>query len=879
MSRFFAGGASSDSESESSSDEEILNSSSGSESESESGSDKSGSDEESDDSMFNNESESESESDEEGGAAKGPAYFLKNQFLRGGADSDEESDDEGKRVVKSAKDKLIDDIDASIKIIDNAKRINDWISISSEFDKMNKLVEKANKQYSEIPSQYIKTLAGLEDFLEEAVKAEKSAKKMNASNARALNTIKQRLKKNNRDYESKITAYRADPEAYEKAALANAPISAIPTAKRGASVETNDDLVDDQGFAVVGKAGKAVEEVDVFKTLATIIESRGKKNVDRYDQIKTLEGLITTTTSAYEIISILLALIPLRFDSISSSQFLSVESWRATSQDVTTLLATLEKNSAYSVIESAEEIDDLYLGPKSNAQGVKEIRGSIASLVERLDDELNRSLQNIDPHTTEYADRLRDQVDLYAILIRTQVYVEKYIKGNLYESEALSRLLSRRVDHIYYKSAKLIGLTEVKVWESIPAELDSKLTPRVTGTIVEGYSVSLLNSICSVLYKQTNTIYRTKAMLSHIYQYALNDQYFKARDMFLMSHLQSSIHSAESTIQVLYNRALAQVGLCAFRVGLIPETQTILQDLCSSSKQRELLGQGTGKFQQQSNIVEKQRLLPFHTHINSELLECVYLTASLLLEVPCIATAGSSSTDSKKKVISKSFRRLLENVERNVFNGPPENTRDHIMQAAMALLEGDWKAARELLTSIKIWKFINNPETIKAMLGEKVQEVALIAFFNSDVKYYSTISIATLASTFELTERRVKAIVSKVIANEDISAAIDEKTQSVVVRQGVELTKLQELALALSDKAFQLTERNERLMSGGYQLSDKPTGSSNPNNTNSGNNNANNANSNNSGNNAGNKQNQNRKPHQGRSNNHTHNNNHNNNRA
>lgn len=58
--------------------------------------------------------------------------------------------------------------------------------------------------------------------------------------------------------------------------------------------------------------------------------------------------------------------------------------------------------------------------------------------------------------------------------------------------------------------------------------------------------------------------------------------------------------------------------------------------------------------------------MPFHMHINLELLESVHLIAAMLLETPNMAATALSAP---RRVISKPFRRLLDNYERQTFTG------------------------------------------------------------------------------------------------------------------------------------------------------------------------------------------------------------------
>jgi len=197
-------------------------------------------------------------------------------------------------------------------------------------------------------------------------------------------------------------------------------------------------------------------------------------------------------------------------------------------------------------------------------------------------------------------------------------------------------------------------------------------------------------------------------------------------------------------------------------------------------------------------------------HVNLELLECVYLTCSMLLEIPLLAQI--SSQEVRKRVISKNFRRLFEYHERQVFTGPPENTRDHVMQAAKALSCGEWQRSQKLIDDIKIWELMPNSARIKEMLAKQIQEEGLRTYLFTYAPYYDTLSLEQLGDMFELPLPKVTSIVSRMIAHEELAAALDQIDNMLVFRKGVELSRLQSLALTLSDKASGLLESNEKAL-------------------------------------------------------------------
>ncbi|KIK67008.1 hypothetical protein GYMLUDRAFT_37040 [Collybiopsis luxurians FD-317 M1] len=757
----------------------------------------------SDSSDSDSDSEEESESDSDAPKAKKPS------FLRSDSDEsseDEEDDRQGMRIM-SAQEKRLAEMEATGKSMENALKINDWVAISNEFDKLARMIQRQHNVSEPIPPFYIKTLLNLESAVTTSIAKEKEAKKkMNATNAKALNSMKQKIRKAIKEYEQDIAKYQADPEAFERdyaAAMTREPAPAPGARSTGPSAAVDGDAED--GFKSVGKGGKTMllTAEGIFKSLQAVQEARGKKNTDRAEQIRILERLLEIATTSYQRIRVLLALISSRFDyNSSASSYMPTELWLSAQNEVDQLIVIIASNSAYIVQEITDDYDDLVeRSPAAEKDGIVRIRGSIISFIDRLDDEFTRSLQNIDPHGTEYVERLKDEKTLYSTICRAQAFYEQ-----TNQDDPLSRVIMRRLEHIYSKPDAVVQALET-------ATESAEIRPNIT-LASKGSTSGLIHSLCVYLYKSGNSLHRTRAMLSHIYHYALLNDFHTARDMLLMSHLQESIHSADVATQILYNRTVVQLGLCAFRSGLIKEAQATLQDIFTTQRVKELLAQGVHqqRFQvltPEQEKAEKQRQLPFHMHINTELLEAAFLVSSMLVEIPLLASIDSE--ESKRKAISKPFRRLLDFADRQIFTGPPESTRDHIMQASKALQDGEWEKCRDLIQSIKIWTLMPEAASVKEMLAKRIQEQGLRTYLFTYAPHYKTLSLSLLAQTFSLPLRSVTSIVSKMIWSEELSASLDQAGGFIVFHR-TEVTRQQQLALVIAEKVNAMAEQNEKAL-------------------------------------------------------------------
>uniref|UniRef100_A0A1I8GZN5 Eukaryotic translation initiation factor 3 subunit C n=1 Tax=Macrostomum lignano TaxID=282301 RepID=A0A1I8GZN5_9PLAT len=841
------------------------------------------------DSTSESESEDSRDSDSDFG---GGARFEKGGRGQGKAggyraeDSEESgSEDEEKRVVKSQKEKKFGELTSIVKNLRNHKKINDVSNVLTDFEDRG------------VPNFYIKCIAELEDFTNEAWEGRKKMSKMAA---KSLTTLRQKIRKYNRDFEEKITAFRANPEEFDEEEEPPAPQSAgggdagadrdledgadgggflaakqAGGRRRGSQSDDSDEdwggdsdesssssssdedyggnlaakflkrpgkeeeraakkkakqdekdrrkrdeahrreerrreeegedkdweKVDRGGLAKAQKVrlfekGQEISFAAAVKKLEEIRKGRGKRGTDKTEQIGTLQEMekivLENGFGPGLQIKVIFDIVSAIFDyNPSIAVSMRAELWLQLLDNLDRLFDLLERHSSDIVIGASVPDDGEML--ESAPYMIAECP---LTQLERMDSEYTKILQNSDAHSTVYVERLQDERRVCSLIDRLVAYMEAKR-----DKQACSDIdLGRRL-----QPADPASVLQIR----------SGTGPSGFCNVTESQSMREMNRMCQLIYQGNQQRERTRAILYHTYFLALHDQWFRARDLMLMSSLQQHIEHSDIATQILYNRAMVQLGLCAFRKGQLKDAHMALVDIQSSGRAKELLAQGVipARFERtpEQEKLEKRRQMPYHMHINLELLECVYLVSAMLLEIPSIA---AHENDQRRRMISKNFHHVLKINERNTVNGPPESMREHVVAAAKAMRQGKWQETRAYIINdkmnAKVWNLFFQSENVKTMLESKIKEEAMRTYLFTFSSIYDTLSMSCLAEQFELELSQVHSVVSRMILHDEISASLDEPTRCIVMHK-TEPTRLQQLSLQLTERLSSLVDMNEKI--------------------------------------------------------------------
>eukprot|EP01130_Rhizamoeba_saxonica_P001619 TRINITY_DN11500_c0_g1_i1.p1 TRINITY_DN11500_c0_g1~~TRINITY_DN11500_c0_g1_i1.p1 ORF type:complete len:806 (-),score=208.03 TRINITY_DN11500_c0_g1_i1:1168-3585(-) len=715
---------------------------------------------------------------------------------------DDSSDD---LTRKTKKEKKFEDLERQVKKVKNRATIEDWGEVLAEFTNLQSLITKTLKkqfQNEKFPGFFIQFISDLEEDIQVFFDSGKRGK-----NAKAFKTLRQKFKKYLKENEAirdHVELYREDPDDYleeessdslsggliedkydkvkddsEEVHYTERPITywyeysedkgqkrqrrvRVKGEKANENSSSEEDSKDDEKKKITWDS----DQID--KTVAKYIKLRGSKRYDRYHTIAIFNFLLLKAKGLERRIQIIFYMLNVQLD---VSRKLETFMWISAFNNLVKLVNTFLENPELDLVEGVSEKTDV-------------IKGNFLASFQKLSNLLYETLRNSEPHSKKYMDYLGYEVDL--------VLLAKHIE-NYYLSKGLNKKAANmayfQLHHIHYKNT-IPDFKQAAERGLIADENRIEDTPPAETFIIEGYKGELqtldrtieveevippiidyyesleeaVEVLSSKVYKNGDDRFKQKAAFYQIFHLALNNKYYEARDIMLMSHIPEKVHRSSKKLQILYNRCLVQIGIAAFRNGYFKDCQYFITDPFSSSvKAKELLGQAlTKSYEGKEDLSERGRQYPLHMHIPYDLIEVVYYTVCMILE-----------TGTKKRNPSRNWKKTVEYYNRSIFSGPPESVKDTLVVASKKLLNGDWKTANDLITGLDVWTFVEDNEHILSVLLVKLKEIALRSYLKVNAEYFVSTSLSNLKENFGLPEPTIKGIISKLIINNELEAGLE----------------------------------------------------------------------------------------------------------
>lgn len=457
---------------------------------------------------------------------------------------------------------------------------------------------------------------------------------------------------------------------------------------------------------------------------------------------------------------------------------LSDAMWSSALVRVKSLIELLKINPSAYPVSLHELVPEMAVESDIDAAKRRRVNGNamVSAITELIDDEFNKSFQNLE--SSEYAAKLGLLPDLVSLLLVVRVH----LVGESGCAYLVARVSTRILWHMHYQSSRSLDLLGKRVIEL------NTVTPE---------------SLTDAIFAYGSKKEKAGAILLSAFIAASAGDVVKAKRL-ISSDLFDLVAVSEVSLQIQYNRALAMVGVAAFAAGDVKDSYNLLTDICTSGRLKELLAQGinrqqVGEKSAEADRAERRRLLPYHLHLNIELIEAAYNLASLVLEVPHLSKSLLSSDANTFSRRMAKYRRQLESYDRQVFAGPPEFAKDAIALAGKAILNDDVERAVSLIENLKIWD--NLAVGAKDKVIKLVRTTGLLTYLTNNSASHKNFSLDVLGKTFSLTRQEIVSTICRFIMVGDIAGKI---SGDLFVPAAAAVGKMQVFTQSLAEQTSKL---------------------------------------------------------------------------
>ena len=282
-------------------------------------------------------------------------------------------------------------------------------------------------------------------------------------------------------------------------------------------------------------------------------------------------------------------------------------------------------------------------------------------------------------------------------------------------------------------------------------------------------------NLCNQIYKTLDEENKVKVMLYQIYFLCVRNDYESATKLFNSSNIYELISLFKNeALKVLFNRTLAQLGLCAFKNLDLEEVLKYLTPLCSKgpTKLKDYLSQSYTKDSEKNALFDrgdKMRAIPSLMRINTNDIDTIFYLSSMIYDVPKILSEkiyGKENGENNSNN-SHAFERLFFNFQKQQFNGPSNIDKDKILAMTTLLMKGDWKKCTQEIKNLNLIKKYN---ILQDKLFELIKRTALKCFILFYMNEYESFESGKLSKRFEIKEYEVKNIINDMILTGKLKA-------------------------------------------------------------------------------------------------------------
>lgn len=259
---------------------------------------------------------------------------------------------------------------------------------------------------------------------------------------------------------------------------------------------------------------------------------------------------------------------------------------------------------------------------------------SLSTFLERMDENLWKSYQKLASKSSsiDYLLRISDENKLLYLIDETMVFL------NQFDLDVFrARISLIKLNYLYYKNDS----TYLKIRSRLQQQGGENQAARLAAIYFLDNSAVEIENIVQLVQQHGQPKMRVKATLLQVFHLALHNKVVVAKDLLKKTHIGEIITLQHVDNQILYNRAIAQIGMAYFRLGKIEQSHEVLVEIFQNPRFRELLAQSINRSHYEKTaeqeIEEKRRLLPSHMSINLQTLESIHFITSMLIEIPMLS--------------------------------------------------------------------------------------------------------------------------------------------------------------------------------------------------------------------------------------------------